>query len=263
MAIIAPPKKIRENRRMKRLKVLFAVGLLLLFFPFWRGLDYQVAFIPSAWLYTFSLMLILLFFILLPIRLLFPEVAKKFLFMGYFVFSILVWFGSPLSDKATRHHELRHCGASTYSGFLYHARAILPPAHHDDIDARNQMCWVRKMVVRMPEEISDVKELQNYLELLRQKLLSPSVKYKTTLPLIALLHAALSAGLVGPVMESVEIGKMFFDSLHFWKSQYTTEISELEYPWYAWPHSSWIKWEYGLIEKNWETIIEGIKYEEN
>lgn len=175
----------------------------------------------------------------------------------------LVWLGSPLSGKATRNHDLRQCGLSTFAGFFYPVMNILPPAHQDDIEARNQMCWVRKMITRMPEEIDDVIELQNYLELLRQKLLSPPRKYKSTLPLIAFLHGAMSASLAGPAIESVEIGKMFVDSLHFWKGQYTVEISELEYPWYAWPHSAWVKWEYGLIEKNWEKIIEGIRYEEN
>lgn len=261
MAIIAPPKKMRENRCMKRLRVLFATVLLLMYFPIWRGLDYQVVVVPSAGMFTLSLTAALLFFVLLPLRLLLPEVPKRYLFLGLLASSLLIWNGSPLSGKATRHDELRHCGLSTYAGFFYPLRSILPPAHHDDLEARNQMCWVRKMVVRMPEEITDVKELQNYLELLRQKLLAPPVKFKSTLPLIALLHGALSASLVGPVMESVEIGKMFVDSLHFWKGQYTTEISELEYPWFAWPHSSYIKWEYSLIEKNWESFVDSIQVE--
>jgi hypothetical protein len=54
---------------------------------------------------------------------------------------------------------------------------------------------------------------------------------------------------------------MFVDSLHFWKGHYTVEISALEYPWYAWPHSAIIKWEYGIIEKNWEGIVNGFKFE--
>ena len=119
------------------------------------------------------------------------------------------------------------------------------------------------MIVRMPEEIDDVKELQNYLDLLRQKLLSPPNKYKASLPLIAFLHGSMSASISGKAFESVEIGKMFVDSLHFWKGQYTVEISSLEYPWYAWPHSAYIQFEYGLIEKNWESLVEGIQIETN
>lgn len=123
------------------------------------------------------------------------------------------------------------------------------------------MCWVRKMVSRLPEQIDDVKELQNHLEVLRLKLLSPPNKYKATLPLIAILHGSISASLFGPILASVEIGKIFVDSLHFWKGHYTVEISALEYPWYAWPHSAIIKWEYGIIEKNWEGIVNGFKFE--
>ncbi len=119
------------------------------------------------------------------------------------------------------------------------------------------------MITKMPQEIDNVNELKNYLDLIRQKLLSPPSKYKASLPLIAFLHGKMSAHLVGPALESIEIGRMFVDSLHFWKSQYTVEVNALEYPWYAWPHSAWIKWEYGLIERNWESIVESIQIESN
>lgn len=248
---------------MKRLRTFFAVILLLCFFPLWRGLDYQVVIIPSALLYTLSLTIILLVTIAIPLRLLIPEIKKRYLFPGVFLLAPLIWYGSPLSGQATRHYELRHCGISTFAGILYPIRSILPPAHHDDIEVRNQLCWIRKMIVRMPEEIDDVKELQNYLDLLRQKLLSPPNKYKASLPLIAFLHGSMSASLSGTALESVQIGKMFLDSLHFWKGQYTVEINALEYPWYAWPHSTFIQFEYGLIEKNWESLVEGIQIETN
>lgn len=262
MAIIAPPVKIRENRHMKRLRVIFAVGLLLLFFPVWRALDYQVAVIPSPGLFTFSLALLVLIAIVVPVRLLRPQWPEKFSWLLFLALIPLIWWGSGLSTKATLHHELRHCGSATFTGFLYPIRSVLPPAHQDDLEARNQMCWIRKMVVRLPEQIKDVKELQNYLDLLRKKLLSPGVKYKSSLPLIALLHGAISASLIGPVIETVEIGKLFVDSLHFWKSQYTVEISKLDYPWYAWPHSSFIQWEYALIEDNWESVVSSIQIEQ-
>lgn len=244
---------------MKRLRTFFAVILLLLFFPLWRGLDYQVLFIPSSLLYTASLTMILFITVALPLRLLFPNLKKLYLLAGLLLVTPIIWQGSPLSGKATRHFELRHCGLSTFTGIFYPIRAILPPAHHDDVEVRNQMCWIRKMIVRMPEEIDDVKELQNYLDLLRQKLLSPPNKYKASLPLIAFLHGSMSATISGSAFESVQIGKMFVDSLHFWKSQYTVEISSIEYPWYAWPHSSVIQFEYGIIEKNWESIVSGVE----
>lgn len=244
---------------MRRLRTFFAVILLLFFFPLWRGLEYQIFLIPSSLLYTISLTIILLITVALPLRLLLPRFRKLYFFGGTLLLAPLIWLGSPLSEKATRHYELRHCGLSTFSGIFYPIRAILPPAHHDDVEVRNQMCWIRKMIVRMPEEIDDVKELQNYLDLLRQKLLSPPNKYKASLPLIAFLHGSMSASISGTAFESIEIGKMFVDSLHFWKSQYTVEISALEYPWYAWPHSAHIQFEYGIIEKNWESIVGGIE----
>lgn len=248
---------------MKRLRLFFALALFLLFFPLWRTLDYQVMTLPSAGLFAASFLSLALFCIVTPLRLTFPKIPKTFLLLGWILLGYLSWLGSPLSGKATRHYDLRHCGASTYSGFFYHARFLFLPAHQDDFEVRNQMCWVRKMIRRAPEEISDVSELQNYLELLRKKLLSPPKKYKATLPLIALLHGNLSASLGGSVFESVEVGKLFVDSLHFWKDQYTVEISSLEYPWYAWPHSAYIAWEYGLVEKNWESIVDGIRVETN
>lgn len=248
---------------MKRLRIFFAVILLLFFLPFWRGLDYQVMVVPSPLLYTISLTGIFLMTVAIPVRLLFPHLRKLYLFAGVILLIPLFWYGSPLSGKATRHYELRHCGLSTYAGFFYHIRSILLPAHEDDLEVRNQMCWIRKMIVRMPEEIDDVKELQNYLDLLRQKLLSPPNKYKASLPLIAFLHGSMSASISGTALESVQVGKMFVDSLHFWKGQYTVEINAIEYPWYAWPHSAYTQFEYGLIEKNWESLVEGIQIESN
>lgn len=248
---------------MRRLRTFFAVILLLCFFPSWRSLDYQVFLFPSELLFTLALTMIVATTIALPVRLLFPRVRKIYLFAGLLVLASLLWLGSPLSGKATRHSELRHCGMASFTGLFYHVRSILPPAHHDDLEARNQMCWIRKMIVRIPQEIDDVRELQNYLELLRQKLLSPDNKYKASLPLIAFLHGSMSAGLTGTALESVEIGKMFVESLHFWKGQYTVEISAIEYPWYAWPHSAFIQFEYGIIERNWESIVEGISYQDH
>ncbi|MFL5784538.1 MAG: hypothetical protein ACJ76H_08025 [Bacteriovoracaceae bacterium] len=246
---------------MKRLRLLFAITLFLFFFPLWRAMDYQAITFPSATFYALSMAGVLFTTILLPIRLIYPAVKKLHLFLGLFTLTILFWLGSPLSGKATRHYELRHCGLATFTGFFWPVSSILPPAHQVDLEARNQMCWVRKMALRVPESIADVKELQNYLDLIRQKLLSPPVKYKSTLPLIAFLHGKMSASLEGPALESIELGKMFVDSLHFWKSQYTVEISALDFPWYAWPHSAYIKFEYGLIEKNWESLVDGLQIE--
>ncbi|MES2528200.1 MAG: hypothetical protein V4598_14000 [Bdellovibrionota bacterium] len=248
---------------MQRLRVFFALILCLLFFPFWRGLDYQVFILDSRILFTISFVLSSLFFILIPLHLAKRNI-KKFIYpLILLILGIFAYSGSTLSGQATRHYELRHCGVSTFTGFFYHVRNFLPPAHQDDLEVRNQLCWIRKMITKMPQEIDDVNELKNYLELIRQKLLSPTSKFKASLPLIAFLHGKMSASLEGPALQSIEIGKMFVDALHFWKTQYTVEISALEYPWYAWPHSAFIKWEYGLIERNWESLVENIQIETN
>jgi uncharacterized protein YjeT (DUF2065 family) len=246
---------------MTRLRLFFAILLFLFFFPLWRAMDFQVITFSSGILYTLGMAMIIFITILIPMRLSFPLIKKLYLAVGFVIILGLIYLGSPLSGKATRHSELRHCGLATFTGLFYPISSILPPAHQVDLEVRNQMCWIRKMALRVPESITDIKELQNYLELIRQKLLSPPVKYKASLPLIAFLHGRMSTSLEGPAMESVELGKMFVDSLHFWKEQYTTEISELEFPWYAWPHSAFIQFEYGLIEKNWENLVESIQVE--
>ncbi len=244
---------------MTRLRIFFAVILIVMFFPAWRGLDYLVVITDSSILFMMAFLILTLLFIIIPIHLWKPDLRKVTYPILLIGFGAIAYSGSTHSTQATRHYELRHCGFTTYSGFFYHVRNFLPPAHQDDLEVRNQLCWIRKMIVKMPQEIDDVNELKNYLDLIRQKLLGPPLKYKASLPLIAFLHGKMSATLAGPALESVEIGKMFIDSLHFWKTQYTVEISGLEYPWYAWPHSTWIKWEYGLIERNWESLVENIR----
>lgn len=149
--------------------------------------------------------------------------------------------------------ELDHCGALTYTGTFYPIRKILSDAHHDDLEARNQLCWVRKMISRVPEKFNSADEVKSYSELVRDKLLKPEIKYRVSLPLIAVLYFRIntSAGhLVGV--------KAIYDSLHFWIDHYTEEISGRNYSIWNWPHSSYIKFEYGLIEKNWEVLIDNI-----
>ncbi len=248
---------------MKRIRIFFAIVLLIILFPFWRGLDYLVIITDSSFLFTVSFLLGVLCFIVVPMHLVKKDLRKFYYPLILLISGIVGYTGSTLSDKATFHNELRHCGAATFTGLFYNVRNFLPPAHQDDLELRNQLCWVRKMITRMPQEINDVNELKNYLDLIRQKLLSPTSKFKASLPLIAFLHGKMSASLAGPALESIEIGKMFIDALHFWKSQYTVEVAALEYPWYAWPHSAWIKWEYGLIERNWEGLVDSIQIESN
>ena len=114
------------------------------------------------------------------------------------------------------------------------------------------MCWLRKMIARVPK-FDHLHEMTFYSKLIRDKLHKPEFKYRATLPLVALLEIRIMASSV----ETVD-PKWFQESLNFWISQYTYEISEREYTWTSWPHSNYIKWEYGLIEKNWQKLVEGI-----
>jgi hypothetical protein len=43
-------------------------------------------------------------------------------------------------------------------------------------------------------------------------------------------------------------------NLAFWTQEYREELGGREYGWYDWPFSSWVKQEYGFIERNWENI---------
>lgn len=246
---------------MFRLRAFFAILLLLFFFPLWRYLDFLIITLLSPGLFTAAMSVLILICFFVPLRLLKPTIPRIHLFLIWISITVLAYLGAGLSGNETDDIAARHCGFSSFTGAFFVLRPLLPPAHQDDLEVRNQMCWVRKLITEVPEDIPDVKELQDYLEMIRQKLLGPERKYKATLPLIALLHAHLSANLSGTALESVEVGKMFVESLHFWKSQYTVEISALDYPWYAWPHAAYIQFEYGLIERNWESLVDGIRIE--
>jgi hypothetical protein len=52
-----------------------------------------------------------------------------------------------------------------------------------------------------------------------------------------------------------------YHSLHFWVNHYNEEIRSRDYSPWNWPHSSYIKFEYGLIENNWQKLIDGIVLE--
>lgn len=107
--------------------------------------------------------------------------------------------------------------------------------------------------MRLPPKFDNDHELATYVNLTRDKLLSAPVKYKASLPFIALLHGKLFG------FSSFQESKMFLDSLNFWLEQYTEEVGAREYPLWNLPHSRYIKFEYGLIENNWKELIEGIE----
>ena len=246
---------------MKRLKVFFATVILLFLVPAFRLMDYLVILWPSQGLHSLALFFFLGCFVILPLLILsrFKLPALLGFWLGLSLSTLLM---PPLSNKATMHAELSHCGLGTYTGLFYPLNAVFWGAYADDLAARNQLCWVRKMILRTPQKFDSPEDQKHYFDLLRKKLLSPPEKFKTTLPLIAWLHGDLATKFETGWMGPVETGQMFIGSLNFWKEHYTTQLTTRTYSWYDWPMSSIVQFEYALVEDNWEGIIEGISIEE-
>lgn len=246
-------RKILELGLMSRIKFLFAIILFLLALPLWRYMDMMVWVWPSQIGHALSFFLWSLIFLILPLTLVLPK-KHPLIFVGLIApLSIFAYSWGPLSNMATKDSLHGHCGYLTYTGFFYPIHNIVMEAHSDDLEIRNQFCWIRKMIERLPAKFENDHELATYVNLTRDKLLSAPVKYKASLPLIALLHGKLFG------FSTFKDSKMFVDSLDFWLEQYTEEIGVREYPIWNMPHGRYIKLEYGIIEKNWRDLIDGIE----
>lgn len=242
---------------MKRLKVIFAVPLILLALPFWRFMDLIAIVSPFEVLLTIAMVTYFAAFFALPVKLLFPKIKPLILLGSILLLGLSVFFTGPISKQASLHPELNHCGKMTYTGFFYPIRNFVTDAHRDDLEARNQLCWLRKLISKVPEKFDNEDETKIYADLTQDKLFKPEIKYRVTLPLMALLYIKIYTAQI----DNIE-GKKIYDSLHFWFSQYTEEISQREYSWWNWPHSEYMIWEYGLIEKNWEKLIDSIVFQQ-
>lgn len=237
--------------------MIFAIILFLAALPMWRFMDILAWLWPSHILYGASFFAWGLVFITLPLWLIISKKAVPLISLIIFIsLGILSWSTGPISDQTTKHPELNHCGLTTYTGIFYPLHNFTTQAHADDLEVRNQLCWVQKMASRVPRSFDSVEERNDYLKLIRDKLLSPEYKYRASLPMIAYLHGVIISRLND--QNVIFEGSLFVESQKFWIDQYTVEISTREYPWWDWPHSSYIKFEYGLIERNWEAIIQGI-----
>ncbi len=243
---------------MKRLRILFAAVLLLFALPTWRLLDLAAIGSPVELPVAFALALWFVLFLLLPLKLLRHQLKVPILAVLAVGFTIGAWLAGPLSKMTSRDPEFNHCGALTYTGNVYPIRELLTEAHQDDLDARNQLCWIRKLIARVPARFDEDSEVEFYTKLIRERLLKPELKYRVSLPLIALLyfriHAA-SGNLAG--------AKAVYDSLHFWITQYTEEIQSRSYSAWNWPHSDYIQWESGLVERNWQNLIARLTIDTN
>jgi hypothetical protein len=238
---------------MKRLRLLFAILLMLLALPFWRFADMVAILSPFDWPLALALTLWFGVFVALPIKLIFPKIKPYLLVLTILSFTGLAWWASPLSRMATDDPSYNHCGRLTYTGFIYPVHEFLSDAHRDDLEARNQMCWVRKLISRVPKQFDSIEEIEFYSKLIQNKLLKPEIKYRATLPLVAVLYFSINTS------ASRWVGaKQIYDSLHFWIGHYTEEIHQREYSLWNWPYSNYIQFEYGLIEKNWQSLIDSI-----
>lgn len=240
---------------MKILRFVVASALLLLAFPLWRQLDWAAILMPIPWVYALSLAVLSLFVFLLPLKLFFPGLSRIVLFSILLVIVLTSFLTKPLSSMGTLEPDVTHCGFSTYTGFLHPFRKILSNSYEDDLELRNQLCWIRKMIQKVPENL-DEAEVKLHLDQMRHRLMKPTNKYRVALPAVLFLYGQyLSAwDARGETLQQIQSGRLFSQGLEFWNEQYAEEISAREYSSWEWPHSAWIKFEYGLIEKNWEKI---------
>jgi hypothetical protein len=241
---------------MKRLKVLFSLVLLVFALPFWRFIDLLAIVSPFEWPTAYALMFWFALFIAIPVKLLIPKIKSHTLVGLVLFFGALAFWASPQSKMSSREPDFNHCGSFTYTGVVYPLRGILTDAHHDDLEARNQLCWIRKLISKVPERFDNKAEVDTYNKIIQDRLLRAEIKYRASLPLIAFLYIRInSAG-------GDHVGvKAIYDSIHFWVNHYTEEIRSRSYSSWSWPHSDYIQWEYGLIEKNWQKLIDNILVE--
>jgi hypothetical protein len=238
---------------MKRFKSIMAIIALSLFIPLWRLLDFAIFFSPNIWLQSVLLFLSFVVMVFYPSKILFNKIKSYQLITGLIAFSLMIAVISPLSQMTTTQPHLNHCGSLTYTGLLYPAKGLLSEAFNDDLEARNQMCWIRKMILKVPENFDTVAELEDYTKLIEKKLFKPEIKYRVALPLTAFLYITINRSL----KNNFRIDKVYH-SLHFWIDHYTDEISERDYGFWNRPFSDYIKIEYRLIEKNWQKLVDNL-----
>lgn len=242
---------------MDRLRWLFGAVLLIFSLPFWRWIDLLVVVSPFKWPVVIAQILWFAIFLLYPVKLFFPKIKFYVFALVFGSFITLAFLTPELSKMAARNPYHNHCGSLSFTGTFYPLRGILTDAYKDDLEARNQQCWLRKMISKVPEKFHSEDEIKFYTELIEKRLMAPSIKYRASLPLMSILYFQIyskSQDFLGM--------KKVYDSVHFWLDHYTEEISAREYSMVNWPHSDYIKYEYGMIEKNWENLVKNIVFEE-
>lgn len=241
---------------MKVIRIFLASILLLIAIPVWRMFDWIAIIWPETYALASITGLWAAVFLCLPLKLLRPKIHPLWMMLPFIIF----WGGSiltdPLSEMATNDDRHTHCGRFTYTGMFYPLSSILSDSFKDDLEARNQMCWLRKMIARVPEKFDSHQDVNLYLDLVQKRLLRPEHKYRVTLPFVLLfLGKTLQSWNMtyGPV-EQFQGGMMLVKGIPYWTELYNDEISLRKYSWWNWPHSALIQFEYGIIESNWEEL---------
>ncbi len=227
-----------------------------MFLPNWRFLDIITWAWSTSELYSLGFFLNGFLFISLP--LLIFKFKKLFLITLSFIliYSGLLLSRPILSEKDSKFTHSSHCGSLTYTGIFFHFNKWLTPSHSDDLEIRNQFCWIRKLIQETPQKFDTLSELDNYLKVSQDKLLAPNIKFRSSLPLIAFYQFYIFSKFNDFSKNTTEAnGKIFIEGLTFWENQYTFEIHKKDYPLWDFPHGPYVKWEYGILEKNWEEII--------
>jgi hypothetical protein len=245
---------------MKRIKTLFLILPLLAFIPVWRYLDFIHWIWASPMFYSFLFFLTGLLCISLPLLTFHLKKASLITLSVIMLMSGIYYSGDPFSKNETSTPDTNHCGFLTYTATFYPLINWVTPSHADDLEIRNQLCWIRKIINETPSKIDSSSDLSMQLNHVEQKLLNTDNKYRASLPLIGLLNLIVLSKYSDFSQNTSETnGKIFFETLKFWQDQYTYEIHSKSYPWWDIPHGPYIKWEYGLIERNWDVIIDFIK----
>ena len=229
----------------------FAILLLLSALPLWRALDMLVWFNLNRYL------VVSLFFcwstlcIITPLSLIYRRLFVPGLTLNICFACLVYFFSNPFSTISIDNPEDRHCSLLNFSGLFYNLKDFMPSAHEDDLLIRNQICWAKKLSLSIPDNIGK-HESDVYLKLVEDKLILPEIKWKSTLPFLVPIYIKVSKA--DPVIDVIEAQK-------FWNNHYTAEIADREYNFLSYPHSDYIKWEYGLFEKYWPNFVTSIEIE--
>jgi hypothetical protein len=204
---------------------------------------------------------IALVFIAWPVRLIRAQTHWGFILGMPILAGVIVGLAGTLSKMASDNPLHGHCGPLTYTGVFYPTRELLSAAHQDDLEIRNQLCWTRKLVIRVLPKFDSEAEYLTYTKITRDKLLKPERKYRVALPIIGYLYGTIINRWDNyniPLMKNIQTGKLFLEEMKYWSHEYTEEVSAREYGWWDFLHGNYIKFEYGIVEKNWQNLLDGI-----